>query len=337
VTLPGPGAFHYFLRDLPRNAWDRIYPQGSFAVVNGADREGLGMGAAPGLTLTAGNLRLTISPSIGGSISAFEWAEEAGGCPILRECNNGAGNVLDSASFPLVPYVNRIRDGRFTFRGREVRLASNMAGDPSPLHGQGWLASWQVEDADARSAVLSFAHHAGEWPWCYETRQAFALDEGGLSIRLTCRNIDDKPMPCGLGQHPYFSCGPATRLATSVTHAWTIDEHVLPVEKVPADGPFDLRDRLACGQGLDHGFGGWGGSVRMSDPAWPFDLEMSSPDARFFQLYSPAEGGLFVAEPVTHANAALNAPEVRWPELGMRVLEPQEEMRLDMRIAVLPK
>jgi aldose 1-epimerase len=30
---------------------------------------------------------------------------------------------------------------------------------------------------------------------------------------------------------------------------------------------------------------------------------MSSPDADFFQLYSPPSGELFVIEPVTHANA----------------------------------
>ena len=83
-------------------------------------------------------------------------------------------------------------------------------------------------------------------------------------------------MPCGLGQHPYFPCGPETRLDTEVTHVWTIDEHVLPVEKVPAEGRFDLRDRLVCGQGLDHGFGGWGGEARMSDPDWPYELRLSS-------------------------------------------------------------
>jgi aldose 1-epimerase len=64
---------------------------------------------------------------------------------------------------------------------------------------------------------------------------------------------------------------------------------------------------------------------------------LSSPDALFFQLYSPPTGGIFVAEPVTHANAALNAPEEDWAELGMRVLEPGEQMKLDMRIEVLPK
>ena len=65
-------------------------------------------------------------------------------------------------------------------------------------------------------------------------------------------------------------------------------------------------------------------------------LVLSSPDAHFFQLYSPEDGGLFVAEPVTHANAALNAPEAEWAELGMRVLEPGEEMSLVVRIDVTP-
>ena len=154
---------------------------------------------------------------------------------------------------------------------------------------------------------------------------------------LTCRNASDEPMPCGLGQHPYFNCGPGTRIDTEVAHAWAIDERVLPVDKVPADGRFDLADRAVCGQDLDHGFGGWGGTARMTDPDWPFEVELSSPDARFFQLYSPATGGIFVAEPVSHANAALNAPEEQWADLGMRVLGRGEVMSLEMRLGVLPR
>jgi aldose 1-epimerase len=287
--------------------------------------------------IAAGKLRLELNPSVGGSISAFDWADEVSPRPILRKCNNRSENVLDAASFPLVPYVNRIRGGRFTFRGREVNLRPNMPGDPSPLHGQGWLNSWRIEKARETEVVLGFRHSAGEWPWDYETEQHFALDERGLALCLTCRNTSGEPMPCGLGQHPYFPCGPDTYIDTQVTHAWTIDEHVLPVEKVAAEGRYDLRDRPVCGQGLDNGWGGWGGSARMNDPAWPYTLEMSSPEARFFQLYSPAGGGLFVAEPVTHANAALNAPEEQWPELGMRVLEPGEAMTLDMRLEVVAK
>ncbi len=294
------------------------------------------MSADSVVRLEAGALRLELGPKVGGSIRAFALMAGQIAHPIMRNATSSK-DVLGASSFPLVPFVNRIRVGRFTFRGREVALRPNMADDPSPLHGQGWLSPWAVERADSASAVLSFRHEGGEWPWCYEARQDFRLDEHGLSIRLSCRNLDSAPMPCGLGQHPYFDCGAETRIATQVSHAWTIDEHVLPVEKVPAEAAFDLRDRLVCGQGLDHGFGGWGGSAAFGDPAWPYELRLSSPNAGFFQLYSPAQGGIFVAEPVTHANAALNAPEEQWPELGLRVLEPGEAMHLDMRLDVIRK
>ena len=295
------------------------------------------MTAEAEVTLSAGRLVLRLSPLIGGAISAFEWVGDNGPRPILRKCHSPLEKVLDAASFPLVPYVNRIRGGRFSFRGREVLLQPNMAGDPSPLHGQGWLSPWQVEAADDRRAVLAYRHEAGEWPWSYEARQEFAVDQKRLIVSLTCRNTSSEPMPCGLGQHSYFPCGPETVLDTKFTHAWTIDEHVLPVEKVPAVGPFDLKRRLICGQDLDHGFENWGGLAWMGDPDWPYDLLLSSTAAGFFQLYSPPSGGIFVAEPVTHANAALNAPESEWPELGMRVLAPGKAMSLDMRLEVIPK
>jgi aldose 1-epimerase len=210
-----------------------------------------------------------------------------------------------------------------------------MPPDPSPLHGQGWLNAWRVDRSGADHAELLYRHEAGEWPWDYEARQAFALDEDGLTLVLSCTNVSDEPMPCGLGQHPYFLCTADTRLETGVETVWTIDEHVLPVEQVQATGRFDLSDRLVCGQDLDHGFGGWSGRAVVSDPQLPFRIAMSSPDANFFQLYSPASGGIFVAEPVTHANAAMNAPEEEWAELGMRVLEPGGTMSLTMRVEVV--
>ena len=287
--------------------------------------------------LRAGNLRLELRPDLGGSIAGLHWIADGTDRPVLRSSPEPLSNVLEASCFPLVPYVNRIRGGAFSFRGREVRIAPNMPGDPSPLHGQGWLNPWTVDTADDASALLSFRHESGEWPWSYEARQHFTVDAGGLSVRLTCRNTSDEPMPCGLGQHPYFPCGRQTRIDTHVEVVWTIDEQVLPVEKVPATGRYDLGDRLVCGQDLDHGFGGWGGEAVLSDPDWPYEVAVSSPEAKFFQLYSPPAGGICVAEPVSHANAALNAPAAEWPDLGMRVLDPGEEMSLDARIDVRPR
>lgn len=289
------------------------------------------------LTLSTDVLELELSPSVGGAISRLEHLDLAGPTPVLRKGHSHLENVLDAASFPLVPYVNRIRGGSFNFRGRTVKIAPNMAGDPSPLHGDGWLNPWDVERSDDSSAALMYRHEPAEWPWAYEARQEFRLRGGALDMRLTCRNLSAEDMPCGLGQHPYFPCTAQTHLSTQASHAWTIDDEVLPVDRVPATGRYDLTDRLICGQGLDNGWGGWSGRALISDPSWPFEVIITSPEARFFQVYAPREGGIFVAEPVTHANAALNAIEAEWQELGMRILGPGEAMELDMRIEVRAK
>jgi aldose 1-epimerase len=286
--------------------------------------------------LFRGALALRLAPSRGGGIASFTCCAVSGGeISIFRGLDQNDPSPTGLASFPLVPFVNRVRGGAFDFRGRRVTLAQNMPPDPSPLHGQGWQAAWAVADLSEDRAELVYRHEPGEWPWAYAAQQSFVLDDEGLSLTLACTNRSDEPMPCGLGQHPYFNCTPRTRLDTRVESVWTIAEKVLPVEKIAATGRYDLADRLVCGQGLDHGFGGWGGRAVITDPDWPIRIEMSSPDAHFFQLYSPASGGLFVAEPVTHANAAMNEPEEKWPELGFRVLDPGESMSLTMRVDVV--
>jgi len=85
------------------------------------------------LTLCAGNLALDVAPEIGGSIARFRFGDQ----DLLRPAPDGANDAGEMANFPLVPFSNRIRDGRFTCDGREVVLAPNLPGDPSPLHGQG--------------------------------------------------------------------------------------------------------------------------------------------------------------------------------------------------------
>ena len=289
------------------------------------------------LKLRSASLELELSPCIGGAISNFRWTADRRPTPILRESHTPLEKVLDAACFPLVPFVNRIRGGCFSFRGRQVRLAPNMAGDPSPLHGQGWTSAWTVESSSEAEAVLAFDHQYGKWPWRYEARQHFRLDANSLHLRLTCRNSSDEPMPCGLGFHPYFPCGAGTRIETEVAEVWTVDENVLPVARMPATGRYSVADDPVCGRGLDNGYSNWSGRALLTDADWPFEIELSSPQARFFQLYSPEQGGIFVAEPVTHANAALNEPEDDWARLGIQILPPGEEMALDARIAVEPR
>jgi aldose 1-epimerase len=209
-----------------------------------------------------------------------------------------------------------------------------MAGDRSPLHGQGWRSPWAVEAADDRTGRLTFRHAGGEWPWTYDARQDFTLDEDGLTIELACRNLSAEPMPCGLGLHPYYPCNRETRLDATVEAVWEVDADVLPTVRVSASGRYGLEDRAICGQSLDNGYDGWNGSAKIRWPDRRLALALTSPDAGRLQVFSPPDGGFFVAEPVQNANAALNAPQDQWPSLGLTLLPQGEEARLRARFAV---
>lgn len=281
--------------------------------------------------LAAGDLRVEVAPAVGGSVARFD----RGGQALLRPAPDGADDVLAMACFPLVPYCNRIRGGTFLCDGHEVRLAPNMAGDPSPLHGDGWLAMWRVAAADARRIELVYEHPTGEWPWRYEARQVLTLDAQGLSLTLTCRNLSSTPMPCGLGFHPYYPCDAGTVLDTAVEAVWTVDADVLPVAREPATGRYDLAERRICGQALDNGYDGWSGTAAIRWPGAPAGLRLTSPDARRFQVYAPASGSFFAAEPVQNANAALNETQDLWPELGITMLAEGETAVTAARFEVI--
>lgn len=282
------------------------------------------------LTLRAGALSLDLAPAIGGSIARFRLGDQE----LLRPAAEGASDAGDMGCFPLVPFSNRIRGGRFQCEGREVVLSPNLPGDPSPLHGQGWRAAWRVEEASATAATLAFTHEPGEWPWAYEARQVFALDEQGLSVTLSCRNLSTERMPCGLAFHPYFPCDGFTRIETDVTDVWLIDDKVLPTKRVPATGKYVPSNGPVCGRGLDHGYEGWSGEA-IVDWGQGARVKLTAPCPRF-QLYAPASGGLFVAEPVENANAALNLPQSEWAGAGIEMLGADEERTLPARFDVLP-
>jgi len=144
-------------------------------------------------------------------------------------------------------------------------------------------------------------------------------------------------MPCGLGLHPYFPSNSETELDVRTTAVWTIDEEVMPVERRPPTGRYELRRRRIDGADLDNGYEGWSGEALITWPDRNLALRFAAPGASRFQVYSPPEGGVFVAEPVENANDALSYPEERWPELGLKLLEPGETTSLRTRFELVAR
>ena len=272
------------------------------------------------VVLKRGALELELAPELGGAVAAYRWRGENGSVALFRETPDGATDVLQTGCFPLVPYCNRVRDGRFAFRGREVRLSPNLPPQPHPLHGQGWREPWSVEEHGEASCALAFEHPAGEWPWRYQARQTFTLDQEGLKVVLACRNLSNDPMPCGLGFHPFFDAPADTVLNAEVTAVWTVDDEIMPVERVAASGRYSLVARPIARAGLDNGYDGWTGEATVEWPARQAGVRIRCREARRFQVYAPEAQAVLCAEPVTNANDAFRYPEEEWPDLGVAIL-----------------
>ncbi|MBE7366474.1 aldose 1-epimerase [Ramlibacter pallidus] len=298
----------------------------------------------PLVVLSAGELQLVLAPDAGGSIAAFSrhWQEGRRRRQLhwLRPATAtglAARNPLDMASFPLVPFCNRIRDGRAAFEGREIRFPPNHPGEdaPHPLHGIGWLRPWQVASSGPDSAVLALSVEASEaWPWRFSARQHFTLKERALEVRMEVRNDDTAAMPLGIGHHPYFPHHPGTRVNSAAEAMWRGDAEVMPVA-LESGGPVDaLRRGVELAQlDLDNNFTGWQRSTRID---WPQDLHgparslVMEADAPldYFVLYCPRGADAFCAEPVSQCTDWLNLlPRYGEGPLGGARLAPGEALQ----------
>lgn len=294
-------------------------------------------GQAGILTLSAGDAEVDIAPAIGGSLAGFRWRRGAHAIDWLRPTTPDAlsgGDAGDLACFPLVPYSNRVRGGRFTFGGRVVTLPIDPVEDPHFQHGHGCRHPWSVIERDGAAAVLSYAHAADAWPWAYTARQSLRLVDGALHLELAVTNDSDRIMPLGLGFHPYFPSGRGGRLRATVDAMWAIDGEVLPTEVVPLRPNADPRRGLDLDRvDLDNVFTGWNGRAEISWPEIGAALAIEAdPPLDFLVIYVPASQGFFCAEPVSNATDAFNLVSTGQRDTGMIELAPGATRRARTRL-----
>ncbi len=184
------------------------------------------------IRLRDGDLLVELAPAVGGSIARFD----AGSDAIFRPAPADAASPLDMASFPMVPFVGRIEEGRFDSGGRAVKLPPNFPGrpdDPHTIHGFGWLGAWELASCDLRSAHLVFEAPPGPWPWTYRAEQVVALEDGALVQTLSVTHLSAGDMPAGLGAHPYVPRDARTRLRARHRAEWITTAQGIPRRAVP--------------------------------------------------------------------------------------------------------
>jgi len=288
------------------------------------------------IILSAGRDRALVLPEIGGALAGYWRQVESRAIHWLRpisDVDSADDNVLGTACFPLVPYSNRIRRGRFNYQGRDVTLPLNFGDHPHSIHGHGWQVPWTVVNAGEAEAELSYRHEAGDWPWSYEARQRFSLSPDDLTIYLDLSNKGDTPMPAGVGFHPYFPRTAETRIQASVSDMWRVDDEVMPVAlEQPPDGKDPNAGLRVDAVALDNGYTGWRGSAVISWPERSAELTMAaSEELGKLVIFTPPGEDFLCVEPVSHDTDAFNRAAAGEADTGMRVLAPGENLSVYVR------
>jgi aldose 1-epimerase len=116
--------------------------------------------------------------------------------------------ITGSRGVVLLPWPNRIAQGRYTFAGQTQQLPIAEAATGNAIHGLTRWANWMViAHAADRIALGYLLHPQSGYPFLLALEVEYRLSDAGLWVRIAATNVGTSPAPFGAGHHPYFTVG----------------------------------------------------------------------------------------------------------------------------------
>lgn len=220
--------------------------------------------------ISHGDQRLTVV-GVGGGIRSYDAGERPVlfGYPVDAKADAGRGQLL-------MPWPNRIADGKYTFDGKAQQLPLT---EPARLNASHGLVRWEqwslVEQTDSTVTVGFRLMPGPGWGAILDLRVRYELSDDGLTVTPSATNIGSTRAPFGFGAHPYLTVGEEAvdelTLTLQATDYLTVDDRLLPTGTKPVDGSdYDFRSARPIGPSvLDTAFTGLGSD---EDGCWRVTL-----------------------------------------------------------------
>jgi aldose 1-epimerase len=207
------------------------------------------------IELALGDQRVVVV-EVGGGLREYA----AGGRAVLdgyaedELCSSGRGQLL-------IPWPNRIQDGRYEFDGRVEELPLDEPERGNAIHGLVRWSAWEVEERHRDRVVIAhLLHPRPGYPFTLALRVEYSLAGDGLTVRTEATNVGAEDCPYGAGAHPYLAVGGGSvdelTLAVPAATVLESDERGLPVAARNVQGTdFDFQAAKRIGRlRLDHCF-----------------------------------------------------------------------------------
>jgi galactose mutarotase-like enzyme len=221
----------------------------------------------------------------------------------------------------LFPICGQLVGGQYEWEGRTYAMKN---------HGVARVLPWDVIGTNAEgSASITLSLHSNNmtleaFPFDFELRFTYRLEDGKLSIEQTYANLSDRPMPMVAGFHPYFALpgdGSDKNLICE-TDATLLLDYNDGVRK-PFDGSLDLGVRVESAALLD---------ARKPEIAFPLGDRVTvrltySELFKYIVLWSVKDKPFVCVEPWTALNEALNSKE------DLLTIAPGQSLALQLHLA----
>lgn len=290
-------------------------------------------GAAPTgeqLAIADGSARAVVT-EVGAGLRSFE----VDGRPYCESFTaeqsppRGSGAVL-------LPWPNRVRDGRWSWHGAPQQLALTEPAAGNAIHGLLRHACWRpAQRSEAAVTLAAFLPPQPGWPVALQATISYAVGPDGLTVTHGVTNVGAAAVPFGLGVHPYLRVGDTDTddlvLTLAAATVQPVDDRKLPVgPPEPVFGADDFRaGKPLRGLMLDTPFGGCLPAAgddrvrhRLVGPDGGLEL-WADPDFRWVQVFTPNDhpgrGRAVAVEPMTCPPDALNSG------IGLLTVAPGEQ------------
>lgn len=221
----------------------------------------------------------------------------------------------------LLPWPNRVRDGRYRHDGTDHQLALTEPERHNAIHGLARWQPWELVHHSVDRVTQQIVIHPQEgWDTVLLVAVTHHIGADGLTVTVTADNAGDRRMPFGYAAHPYLTAGEQTvddlRVTVPADSYLRVDDRLLPVGLESVDGrQEDLRSGNRLGAtGLDTAFTDL---TRDSSDVWRVRLAHGDRETsmwadtghRWIQVFTAAGRGPGLAvEPMTCGPDAFNSP-----------------------------
>jgi aldose 1-epimerase len=241
------------------------------------------------------------------------------------------GNSSQCASFIMLPWCNRIKDGVLR-AGEQAYQLRTTQDDVTARHGDVRGRTWRVTEHAAtrvRLAINSDDYPDMNWPFRFVAEAAYWLDEHTFHWSLELTNTDTQPFPAGFGHHPYFVKTATTQLAVPCSTYFELNEKYMATASplpIPAEldfrhlrplPDFELNHLLSTRTPQE--------AIHLQTTEANIHLHMTA-DSLFEHIlvFAPAGKAFVAVEPMTNASDGFNLFANGQPGSGVFVLQPGE-------------